>query len=332
MSSKLKWLFKQHAKKLLSPVASVPLIQAFKKEQLWSIGIYTGTFPSNLSSPEHINNPVLSHEDISDRQASFVADPFMIRVNHLWYMFFEVMNQLTRKGEIGLAISEDGMKWTYQQIVLTEPFHLSYPYIFEWMNDYYMIPESYQAGSIRLYKALKFPTEWSFLRTLLSGLYFADASPFRHDGKWWLFTETNPKLQNDTLRLYYAEDLMAPWFEHAQSPIIVGNGHIARPGGRVTVLQDRIIRYAQDCDPVYGARVRAFEVCGLTTETYHERALDKTPILTASGAGWNASGMHHIDPHLVDDGRWLACVDGFSWRKRSRGRHEKSVSADARAE
>jgi hypothetical protein len=316
LSSKLKQFCIRYTKRLLSPVARMPLIQAFKREQQWSIGIYAGQSPFNLASPESVNNPILSHQDISDRRASFVADPFMIRVNHLWYMFFEVMNQLARKGEIGLAMSEDGLKWTYQQIILAEPFHLSYPYVFEWMNDYYMIPESYQAGSIRLYKAVNFPTEWSFLRTLLSGSHFADASPFRHDNKWWLFTETNPKLQHDTLRLYYADDLMAPWFEHAQSPLIAGNGHIARPGGRVTVVNDRIIRFAQDCHPIYGARVRAFEVCGLTTKTYHERAMDQNPILTASGTGWNASGMHHVDPHQVDDGRWLACVDGFSWRKR----------------
>jgi hypothetical protein len=22
--------------------------------------------------------------------------------------------------------------------------------------------------------------------------------------------------------------------------------------------------------------------------------------------------MHHIDPHLVHEGRWIACVDGWS--------------------
>jgi hypothetical protein len=33
--------------------------------------------------------------------------------------------------------------------------------------------------------------------------------------------------------------------------------------------------------------------------------------LSASGRGWNGSGMHHIDPHRMEDGRWIACVDGW---------------------
>lgn len=47
-----------------------------------------------------------------------------------WYMFFEVMNQDSDRGEIGLALSDDGIHWEYSQIVLVEPFHLSYPHVF----------------------------------------------------------------------------------------------------------------------------------------------------------------------------------------------------------
>jgi len=35
------------------------------------------------------------------------------------------------------------------------------------------------------------------------------------------------------------------------------------------------------------------------------------PILRASGAGWNAAGMHHLDAHEVASGRWVAAVDGW---------------------
>jgi hypothetical protein len=33
-------------------------------------------------------------------------------------------------------------------------------------------------------------------------------------------------------------------------------------------------------------------------------------VLHPSGGGWNAKGMHHIDPHRLDDTHWLASVDG----------------------
>jgi hypothetical protein len=115
-------------------------------EAVWSIGVYRGGSPLRLGPPAGARNPVLTRDDVSDVPAAFVADPFLIRVDGKWHMFFEVMNWLTRLGEIGHAVSDDGVTWAYQQIVLSEPFHLSYPYVFEWKGDYFMIPESYQAG------------------------------------------------------------------------------------------------------------------------------------------------------------------------------------------
>ena len=79
------------------------------------------------------------------------------------------------------------------------------------------------------------------------------------------------------------------------------------------MLDDRVIRYTQDCCPVYGTQVRAFEITELTTTSYQEQAIDFPPVIQASGKGWNESGMHHIDPHPRNGGQWIACVDGFYW-------------------
>ena len=189
-----------------------------REQQEWSIGIYMGESPFDFVSPGNITNPVLTAKEVTDVPADFVADPFMIKENSTWYMFFEVMNSQTHQGDIGLAISSDELNWTYKQIVLDELFHLSYPYVFKWKNEYYMIPESHQVNSVRLYKAVDFPKKWSFVRTLLYGDY-VDSSIFRHDGRWWIFTESS-RGDNNTLRLYYADDLTEPWIEHPKSPII----------------------------------------------------------------------------------------------------------------
>ena len=151
---------KEVIKSLLFPPRPPLPQRATKKWQDFSIGIYVGESPFSLAPAENIENPVLTSESVSDVPAKFIADPFMLKVKNTWYMFFEVLNQQTKKGEIRLATSEDGLKWRYQQIVLAEPYHHSYPYVFEWMNNYYMVPESYEAGSVRLYKALQFPTSW----------------------------------------------------------------------------------------------------------------------------------------------------------------------------
>jgi hypothetical protein len=279
-------------------------------EDVWSIGIYAGKSPFDLHSPQGLPNPVLTRESVSDVPATFVADPFMIEKNGTWYMFFEVMNWRTGKGEIGLAQSDDGFVWTYQQIVLAEQFHLSYPYVFAWKGDYYMIPESFQAGSIRLYKAEKFPTRWSFVSELLKGPYLVDPSIFHYANKWWVFAETNSAVKHDCLRLYFADELTGPWFEHPKSPIVKDNAKFARPAGRVLVQGSQIFRYAQDCSISYGHQVHAFKITGLTAKNYAEEPVRAEPVLAPSGSGWNADGMHHVDAHRVSDERWIACVDG----------------------
>ena len=275
----------------------------------WAIAIYAGDSPFDIR-PANVDNPVLTRRHVTDIPAAFVADPFMIQVDATWYMFFETLHEGKRKGEIGLATSKDGMEWNYESIVLAEPYHLSYPYVFKWMNDFYMIPESYQAGAVRLYKASEFPTKWVFAGTLVSGPYYVDASILRFDDKWWLFADASPEAQHDTLRLFWTENLTGRWLEHPRSPIITSNPQIARPAGRVIVINGRPIRFTQTCDPAYGTEVRGFEITELTTTTYQETKVGHKPIISASGSGWNKSGMHHVDAHPTEDNRWIACVDG----------------------
>jgi hypothetical protein len=277
---------------------------------MWSIGIYSGESPFHLDARQGTSNPVLTRESVNDVSATFVADPFMILVDDVWHMFFEVLNQETNKGEIGLATSDTGHVWVYQQIVLTEPFHLSYPYVFEWNGEYYMTPETLGAQAVSLYKATDFPLRWSCVGYLIDGSW-ADPSVFQYDGRWWMFA-CSPPYQHDTLRLYFAEEITGAWSEHPASPIIQSNKCKARPAGRVLVMDDTIIRFAQDCIPKYGTQLRAFEISELTTKSYAEKENPNSPVLRASGNGWNGVGMHHIDAHLLNGGRWLACVDGSS--------------------
>jgi hypothetical protein len=274
----------------------------------WSIGIYSGSSPVELSPHPAAENPVLSCLDVSDVSASFIADPFMARSGNGWHMFFEVLNSKTNKGEIGLATSRDGLRWIYDRIVLAEPFHISYPYVFNHGGDYYLMPESEQIGKVQLYRATTFPHEWKLVATMLD-IQAADASIFFYGENWWMFACTTPYKQ-DTLRLYMSDDLTSGWQEHPLSPIVGGNMRTARPAGRPVTFGNRLVRYAQDCSPEYGTQVRAFEITELTRTTYSETESHYSPVLKGTGEGWNARRMHHVDPHMLEDDSWIACVDG----------------------
>jgi hypothetical protein len=287
---------------------------AIKPRDIYSIAIYEGSSPLDLKPAENASNPVLTAADVTDLKAIYVADPFMIHDGDMWHMFLEILPKSDEKGVIGLASSKDGLKWNYRQVVLSEAFHLSYPYVFQVDGAYYMVPESHQDRSVRLYKALEFPIRWEHVANLLEGEEFVDCSPFFFEGAWWMFAGCGgPPCHANTLRLFHATQLTGPWHEHPSSPVIRDNHAIARPGGRVVVWDGRLLRFTQDCHPYYGQRLRAFEIHELTPQSYGERLAAEEPILAESHHGWNAAGMHHIDPHLMKDGRCMASVDGWCW-------------------
>lgn len=272
---------------------------SYRDYGVWSIGVYSGSSPYDLSPVgEH---PALSPASVTDVHAKGVADPFMLRARDgIWYMFFEVISD---QGDIGYASSLDCTSWKYEGRILDEPFHLSYPCVFEHEDTYYMIPESAESHEVRLYKATEFPGKWVFQQKLLDGDY-ADPTILRHEGAFYLFAS-----QGDNLTLHMAKELTGPYVSHPESPIVKSNKRVSRQAGRLVGFGDQMLRFAQDGTEAYGRQVIALEVAELSPWTFSERETEKNPILTASGYGWNQDGMHQIDLHETD-GNWYACVDG----------------------
>ena len=278
--------------------------------RVWSIGIYSGPSPRKLAPSA--NNPVITSRDVTDVDAKFVADPFMIRRNDTWHMYFEVLPKGSDRGVIGLAASRDGFDWDYQGVVLEEPFHLSYPCVFDWKGAVYMAAETLDANAVRLYEVNPFPHGFQPVCDLVQGAW-ADPTVFFHQGSWWMFACSTP-FEHRTLHLFFADELRGPWLPHPRNPIVADNRSTARPAGKVVFHGGAPIRFAQDCLPRYGTQVRAFEITALSRQVYSEREFPDSPVLKPEARGWNSVGMHHVDAHQLDDGRWLACVDGDRFR------------------
>lgn len=293
----------QHIKKAF-------LIKLYRKNMQWSIGIYEGSDPFNLQDPLHIENPVLTARDVSDVDAAFIADPFMVKDQGKYFMFFEVLNLDSNTGDIGYAVSEDGKEWSYEEIILDEEFHLSYPCIYKWEGQYYMIPESGEDRSVRLYRAASFPREWEYVGNLLSGSPFYDPTVFFRNNKWWMFTSSKG---NGVLNLFYSDSLASGWQAHPMNPLIEDKPDLARPAGHVFEYENSLYRLAQDDFPSYGIQVFAVEITELSTVSYQENSDFIMKIVTLSGKGWNAAGMHHVDLHKMED-NWVAVVDGLKQR------------------
>lgn len=278
----------------------------------YMIGVFSGPSPLEMYQVDKIN-PIMTAGMVNDVKADFVADPFLIREGGKWYMFFEILESTQHKGIIGLATSENGLKWEYDRVVLEEPFHLSYPLVFKYNDEILMIPESHADYSVSIYKAENFPYGWKKYQTILEGDY-TDPTILRHENNWYLFASD----RNDMLHLFWANDIYGAWQPHPKSPVIKKDLEHARPGGRVISYNGQHIRFTQNCKPSYGWDVRVFIISELTPQSYKEEAFDGNPLMKGSGiiSDWNGIRMHHFDAHLMEDGSWIAITDGVGrWKE-----------------
>ena len=105
---------------------------------------------------------------IKSSNKEWYADPFCINYNKHFYIFCEVFHQKSGKGNIGVFEYANG-KFSKCNIIIDEPFHMSYPNVFMHNDRWYMIPETSAQREVRLYEAEDFPYKWKFSCTLLKG-------------------------------------------------------------------------------------------------------------------------------------------------------------------
>ena len=172
--------------------------------------------------------------------------------------------------------TSDLKTWSEPKVVLKEPFHLSFPFVFEDHGVFYMIPESQEDNSVRLYRANDDLSSFSYVRTLLKKersadiVYsYNDSHIYYNDGIYYLFTS----YQKDWMyfqELYIAKDLLKDEFvKHPVSPICVSN-EFGRNGGSLIKYNGKLLRVTQDCHEDYGDNVSLMEILKMDTEQYDE--------------------------------------------------------------
>lgn len=236
------------------------------------------------------------------------------------YLFFATKNAIRGKGEIGVARSDSsGTSWKYLGIALAEDWYLSYPFIFEWKDDVYMLPEASKSGKLTLYKAIEFPLEWEAVSVMLDSPV-VNPSIVEWEGLWYLFvtddTSKGRKISGSAsaieLHVYHAETPLGPWSSHFLNPVMVGNeGSGARMAGRVVLQGDKLYRFGQDCAGVYGRDVLAFRIDSLSPGDFVQKRVKFQAGRVRKGAGaWNSQRRHHVDVIQLPDGSWLGALDG----------------------
>lgn len=299
-------------------------------EGSWSVGVFYGDSPFSLKPIEDMNiwrdksaawpvaNPVITCASVSGAgfPSNFVADPFLYIQGDVFYLFFETKNSITKQGDIGVARSTDkGVSWEQLGIALDEDWHLSYPYVFEDNGHIYMLPEGRAKGQVRLYRAVRFPLEWT-LEKIIMKKPLVDSVIIPHDGNYWLFGSDHSGIgaeYNAQLEIWYSRSPLGPWRPHKKNPIYNKDKSMgARNGGRPFLFDGHLYRVGQDDGETYGRRVRLFKIEILTTDMFKEV---EVPMGLEGGSikgrnAWNGGRSHHLDVQRLSSGEWVGVIDG----------------------
>jgi hypothetical protein len=199
------------------------------------------------------------------------ADPFLVSHENRLFVFFEAVPYQSFKGYIAV-VEYSNNKWHNFQEVLRLEHHLSFPFIFEWQNQWFMLPEAAETGCLQFYSCHHFPADWRPVGTAapITGI---DSVLYHHEGLWYLFTtqqEVAGAATNEVLTLWYAVDfLTGNWQIHPQSPLFrdITKGRMA---GRIFQHKGALYRPAQDGSKGYGGALGIYKITELSPTAYAE--------------------------------------------------------------
>lgn len=203
------------------------------------------------------------------------ADPFPFSRDGKQFLFFEECRPDRRRGVISFVEIDGSGRVTEPETILETDYHLSYPFVFEWQGDVYMLPETGAHQTIELYRAVEFPRRWVLDRTVMHNISAVDCTVFRVGDLFWMFANTAAPSGNwgEELSLFHAETPLGPWTAHPRNPVVT-DVRRARPAGNLFMADGRLIRPGQDCSVRYGHAVVLNLVEALSTTEYRERPVD----------------------------------------------------------
>ncbi len=261
------------------------------------------------SSPSDLNDSMSRFERLVPPKDRFWADPFPVVHSGRHYIFFEEFLYGPGRAHISvLEVSRTGVVAGPSK-ALERDYHLSYPFVFEWQDSVFMIPETGANHAVELYRCASFPDRWEPEKILLEANSPHDATLFEHGDTWWMFVniEVEGVSTNwDELHLFHATSPLGPWQPHRRNPV-KSDVRGSRPAGRLFQRDGALYRPSQDCSRRYGYATSINRVLRLTPDEYEEEEISKN--LPEWGDG--VIGTHTLN--VLDD---LTVVDFLARRRK----------------
>ena len=182
----------------------------------------------------------------------WAADPFLFEKDGRVFVFFEYKN--IKKGKAVLAVSElyEGGGNSEPTVIYEFKGHTSYPCIFEFDKEIYIIPETIQEQKLQLLKCVEWPFKWEHCAVLLTNFACVDCTFFEYNSKPFLFIY---EVLNGTNRLYIAG---LNFIDYSLENCFLAkeySGSLGRPAGKNLNTNLRIV---QPGDKFYGEKIEVY--------------------------------------------------------------------------
>lgn len=263
------------------------------KAAVWSVGT------AHVPVSRFLEDDLPTVEWVSEPgKTRYLADPFLDPSGATSFVLVEDYDYQRSRGVISAVdVAGNGQP----RMVLDLEIHASYPFLVEHDGEIFCIPETYQAGEVRIFKAIDFPDRWKFDSSILPGLEILDPTIFRHEGRWWLFCSMYGRFSNTKLFAFHSESLLEGWEPHSLNPIKT-DVTSSRPGGRPFVHHGSLYRPAQDSASSYGAALAINRIDELTPTRFAETTVKRLGPLKV--------GPYHAGVHTLSGEGNITVIDG----------------------
>jgi hypothetical protein len=273
------------------------IFSKFFTYEYWNIGIVHKPIHEFLNDPEANINWIVQKDDL------YYADPFAYHDEGELRILMEEVDYRVVKGYISAA-SIKGNVVIFDQALMKLPCHMSYPFILEYKNQVYCIPETSEAKEVSIYKLNKTSKEWEKVKTILKDFHAVDSTVIQQGDYWWLFCTksfSTTQSHNNELHIFYSSDLFGEWKPHRLNPVKI-DIRSSRPAGTPFYHEGAVIRPAQDCSKTYGGRIVLNKIKILTTSQFEEEAV--------SYIQPKSDSMYPDGVHTISSAGRMTIIDG----------------------
>src|SRR6266480_1803724 len=230
--------------------------------------------------------------EVKPPRGRFWADPFLYSRDGRTFCFVEDFVYKTNRAHISV-LEILGTKAVEYGIALKEPFHLSFPFLFQYKGELYMCPECFESGQIRIYRCTEFPLKWELQKVVMEGVSAADTMLFEKGGKWWMLTSLDESGVADHCSELYLFSSDSPldthWTPHPLNPI-----RIDASGGRnagLIIDGEKLFRLAQRQGfDQYGLGLVVYEIKIISESLFVEEPVSEINPTFRKGL----RGTHHL--------------------------------------